>query len=480
MTALAERPAKKPAPVTSLETAEAAKKKVLIADDDDSIRELLVSLLKSEGYETYECKRGSEVLRTVPRLEPDLMILDLRMPDTDGIEIIRRLNEQDARVPTLLMTAYGTSKAAIEATQLGAYDYLTKPFDLEDVLRTVHRYFEYAQLSAEVRKLRALEAGRDPADRIIGNSPQMQHIYKEIGKVANSDANVLIMGETGTGKELVGETIHAFSNYRNGPLVKVNLTALPETLVESELFGHEKGSFTGAIAQHKGKFEMAHKGTIFLDEIGDMTLNTQRKLLRVLQDKQFERVGGSVPVTVDCRAVAATNKNLTEEVQAGRFREDLYYRLNVITLHMPALRDRKEDVPLLVEHFLTKFRYQPGSPPARISEEAMEALLKYDWPGNVRQLEHTVERAVIVARGGIVTSQHLTLDAASELAIIDINQKLQANQSLPDVLAEAERLMLERALERTGGNHFHAAKLLGIDIAHLEKRLDDHGLTNQS
>jgi two-component system response regulator AtoC len=455
------------------------KKKILIADDDDAIRQLLVTVLRESGYETFECKRGGEVLRTVPRLEPDLMLLDLRMPDNDGIEIMRRLNEQDSSVPVLVMTAYGTSRAAIEATQLGAYDYITKPFDLDEVLHTVRRYFEYERLSSEVRKLRALEAGRDPLDRFVGNSPQMQHIYKEIGKVAGSDANVLVMGETGTGKELVGETVHAFSNYRNGPLVKVNLTALPETLVESELFGHEKGSFTGAIAQHKGKFEMAHKGTIFLDEIGDMTLSTQRKLLRVLQDKQFERVGGSVSVKVDCRVVAATNKNLSEEVAAGRFREDLYYRLNVITILMPPLRERKEDIPLLVEHFLTKYRYQPASPPSRISEEAMAALVDYNWPGNVRQLEHTVERAVIVARGGIVTSQHLNLEAAGEVAIIDINQKLQANESLPEVVREVEQLMLTRALERAAGNRFHAAKLLGIDIASFEQKLEAYSLSGQ-
>lgn len=452
------------------------KKKILVADDDDAIRQLLVTVLREEGYETFEAKRGSEVLRTVPSLEPDLLLLDLRMPDSDGLEIMRRLNEQETRVPVLVMTAYGTSRAAIEATQLGAYDYITKPFDLDEVLHTVRRYFEYERLSSEVRKLRALEARRDPSDRIIGNSPQMQQIYKEIGKVAASDASVLIMGETGTGKELVCETIHAFSNYRSGPLVKVNLTALPETLVESELFGHEKGSFTGAIAQHKGKFEMAHKGTIFLDEIGDMTLSTQRKLLRVLQDKQFERVGGNVPVKVDCRVIAATNKNLAEEVAAGRFREDLYYRLNVITIYMPPLRERKEDIPLLVEHFLNKFRYQPGSPPARISEEAMQALIEYDWPGNVRQLEHTIERAVIVARGGIITSQHLNLEAAAELAIVDINQKLQANQTLAEIVADVERLALNRALERTNNNRYHAARLLGIDIATLEKKLDEHGL----
>jgi two-component system response regulator AtoC len=327
-----------------------------------------------------------------------------------------------------------------------------------------------------VLKLRALEARRDPSDRIIGNSPEMQHIYKEIGKVAASDANVLVIGETGTGKELIAETIHAFSNYRNGPLIKVNLTALPESLVESELFGHEKGSFTGADRQHKGKFEMAHKGTIFLDEIGDMTLSTQRKLLRVLQEKQFDRVGGSQPVTVDCRVIAATNKNLTDEVKAGRFREDLYYRLNVILLHTPQLRDRKEDIPLLVEHFLTTFRYAPDSPPARISEEAMQALLDYDWPGNVRQLEHTIERAVIVARGGIITSQHLNLESGTDLSIIDLNQKLQLGESLHEVVSEVERKLLSGAMERTSGNRYAAAKLLGIDIALLDRKLEEQGV----
>jgi two-component system response regulator AtoC len=468
---------KRPARRSAAPEDSAPKKKILVADDDDAIRELLSGVLQNEGYATYESKRGSEVLRIVPQLEPDLMILDLRMPDLDGIQIMRRLNEIGTHVPVILMTAYGTSKAAIEATQLGAEDYVTKPFDLDEVLHTVRQVLRVEELSNEVLKLRALADGRDPSDRIVGNSPQMQRIYKEIGKVAASNANVLVMGETGTGKELVGETIHLFSNYRNGPLVKVNLTALPETLVESELFGHEKGSFTGADRQRKGKFEMAHKGTIFLDEIGDMTLSTQRKLLRVLQDRKFDRVGGSETVTVDCRVVAATNKNLAEEVGAQRFREDLFYRLNVITIYMPPLRERKEDIPLLVEHFISKFRYQPGAPPARIHEEAMEALLEYDWPGNVRQLEHTIERAVIVARGGVITSTHLNLDAATELAIIDINQKLQNNQSLPEVVAEVERLMLMRAMERASGNRYHGAKLLGIDIALLEKKLDEHGLT---
>jgi len=309
-----------------------ASRKILVADDDASIRSLLVTLLSGENYEVSEAKSGNEVMRAVPEVRPNLVLLDLRMPDLDGIEILRRLQAQDEKVPVLMLTAYGTASSAIEAMKLGAWDYVTKPFELDDVLLRVQRVFEHQTLALEVRKLRDQLGGRELNERMIGNSPKMHQIYKTIGMIAQSDASVLITGETGAGKEVVADTIHAHSNYRSGPLVKVNLTALPETLVESELFGHEKGSFTGAVTQRKGRFEMAHKGTIFLDEIGDMTLTTQRKLLRVLQDKQFERVGGSTSVKVDCRIIAATNRNLKEEVDAGRFREDLYYRLNVVTI----------------------------------------------------------------------------------------------------------------------------------------------------
>ncbi len=451
-------------------------KSILVADDDDAIRSLLVELLNGEGYQVSEVKSGSEVLRAVAKLRPDLLILDLRMPDLDGIDIMRRLRAQDETVPVLMLTAYGTASSAIEATKLGAYDYVTKPFEQEELLLPVSRLFEYLALASEVRTLRDKLGGRDLSERMIGNNVKMQEIYKTIGRIAQSHATVLVTGETGAGKEVVADTIHAHSEYRDGPLVKVNLTALPETLVESELFGHEKGSFTGAVAQRKGRFEIAHKGTIFLDEIGDMSLSTQRKLLHVLQDKQFERVGGSSPVKVDCRVIAATNRNLKDEVDAGRFREDLYYRLNVVTLYVPPLRERKDDIPLLVEHFLTKFRYTHSSPPARISEEAMDVLITHDWPGNVRQLEHTVERAVIMARGGIITSQHLSLDDAEELSFIDINQKLQRGESLPEVLAETERKMLQKALDRTNGNRHAAARMLGIDVATLEQKVSEHGI----
>ena len=456
-----------------------ARKRILIADDDQAIRNLLKDFLGGEGYETTEARSGKEVLQAAAAASPDLMLLDLRMPDSDGMEVMRRLKERDVAVPVVLMTAYGTSSSAIQAMQLGAFDYITKPFELEDVLLTVQRFFEHDQLASEVRKLRGQLEGRDLTERIIGNTPAMQAVYKMVGRVAQTDATVLVTGETGTGKELVAEVLHLYSSYRDGPLVKVNCAALPETLLESELFGHEKGSFTGAIAQHKGRFEMAHKGTIFLDEIGEMTLATQKKLLRVLQEKEFERVGGTVPVKVDCRVVAATNKNLGHEVKQGTFREDLFYRLNVIAIFMPPLRERKDDIPLLVEHFLNKYRYTPGSPPARISDGAIEILFEHSWPGNVRELEHAIQRAVVMSQGSVITREHLHLDPAKELGVINLDQKLQQGQDLAQVMAGIEGYLLSRALERNRGNRHQAAKLLGLDLETFDRKLGEHGLSGQ-
>ncbi len=455
------------------------KKRVLVADDDADIRSMLVELLRGEGYDTLQAKSGNEVLRLVPVEEPDLLLMDLRMPEQDGIQIMKRLAAQDINVSnTIMMTAFGTSSAAIEAMHLGAYDYITKPFDLDKVLFTIKRYFEQERLSRELVRTQGEKKGL--SERIVGNTPQMQQVYKLIGQVAGSDANVLIMGETGAGKESVAEMLHQYSSYSKGDLVKVNLTALPATLMESELFGHEKGSFTGADRQRIGRFEMAHKGTIFLDEIGDMALPLQAKLLRVLQEREIERVGSSQTIKVDVRVIAATNKDLKAEVEAGRFREDLYQRLAVITIHVPPLRDRKEDIPLLVEHFLQKHRFTNSSPPARISDEAIQRLIQHDWPGNVRELEHTVQRAVVLSRGAVVTPEHLLLDADREVAIIDLNQKLSAGDSLADVVAEVEQRMIQRALLRSDGNRHSAAKLLGIDIALLERKLAEHGLEKPS
>jgi two-component system response regulator AtoC len=451
-------------------------RRILVADDDKPIRDLLKEVLSSEGYAVVEASSGREVLQLVSQAPPDLMLLDLRLPDSDGMEVMRRLKERDLAVPTIVITAFGTSSAAIQAIQLGAYDYITKPFELDDVLLTIQRFFEHERLASEVRKLRGQLEGRAVTERIIGNAPAMQAVYKMIGRVAQTNATVLVTGETGTGKELVAEVIHLYSPYRDGPLVKVNCAALPETLLESELFGHEKGSFTGAVAQHKGRFELAHKGTIFLDEIGEMTLGTQKKLLRVLQEREFERVGGTTPVKVDVRVIAATNRNLRHEVEQGRFREDLFYRLNVITIHMPPLRERKEDIPLLVEHFLNKYRYTASAPPARISEAAMALLLEHDWPGNVRELEHAVQRAVVLSQGGVITREHLNLDPAKELGTINLDQKLLEGQSLAQIMAGIEAYLLSRALDRHRGNRHQAAHLLGLDLAAFERKLAEHGL----
>src|SRR5579885_2243639 len=448
-----------------------SRKRILIADDDAAIRGLLKEFLGNEGFETVEARSGKEVLQAASAAEPDLMLLDLRMPDWDGMEVMRRLKERDLSIPVVLMTAYGTSSSAIQAIQLGAFDYLTKPFELDDVLLTVQRFFQHERLASEVRKLRGQLEGRDLTDRIIGNTPAMQGVYKMIGRVAHTDATVLIMGETGTGKELVAEVIHLFSAYRDGPLVKVNCAALPETLLESELFGHEKGSFTGAVAQHKGRFELAHKGTIFLDEIGEMSLGTQKKLLRVLQEKEFERVGGTVPVKVDVRVVAATNKNLREEVLAGRFREDLFYRLNVIAVHMPPLRERRDDIPALVAHFLDKHRFSPTTPPARISEDAMAVLERYDWPGNVRELENIIERAVVMSRGGVITTQHIVFANELNRYVLDVDQKVRQKTPLEDILREVEREALRAALRQSDQDQTRAASLLGLSDAQMARRL---------
>ncbi|HZQ97613.1 MAG TPA: sigma-54 dependent transcriptional regulator [Chloroflexota bacterium] len=450
--------------------------KILVADDDASIRTLLSDLLKGEGYDVSEAKSGAEVLAAVGRPDrPDLILMDVRMPEMTGMEVLRRLRDNKAGVGVLVMTAYGTSNLAIQSIQLGAYDYITKPFDLDEVLHAVRRYFEHHTLQGEVQSLRRQLGARDPAEKMVGRSPVMLEVYKTVGRVAGSDATVLITGETGTGKELVAEIIHQNSPYRQGQLVKVACATLPETLLESELFGHEKGSFTSAYQQRKGRFELADKGSIFLDEMGEMSLSTQKKLLRVLQEREFERVGGTQTIHVDCRVIAATNKNLAEEVAKGTFREDLYYRLNVIAIHMPPLRQREGDIPLLVEHFLDKYRFTPQHPPAKISEEALEMLEAHDWPGNVRELENTIERAVILARGGVITREHLRLvnriEPRGGRLSVDLGQLLDEKRGIDDMLAEVERRLLAEAMHRSSNQIEAAAALLGLTPAALEKRL---------
>src|SRR5437773_2325756 len=388
-----------------------AQRTILVADDDASIRSLLKQLLSDEGYSVVEATTGTEVVEKVKDTNPDLVIMDVRMPELDGIEALSKLKVSSPKTSVLIMTAFGSSNNAIRAMELGAFDYITKPFELDKISHTVKRVIEYRDLTSEVQVLRDEISSLVQTERIVGNSPPMQEVYKTVGKVAKADATVLITGESGTGKELVAEALHFNSNRRSGPMIKVSCAALPETLLETELFGHEKGSFTGAMTMRKGRFEIADKGTIFLDEIGEMTLGTQTKLLRILQEHEFERIGSNTPIKVDIRVIAATNRDLAEEVDRNRFREDLYYRLNVIHIHMPPLRDRKEDIPALVEHFLAKYRWSADAIPTTITEEALARLVAYDWPGNVRELENAVERAVVLSRGQPITVDQLPFDS---------------------------------------------------------------------
>jgi len=462
--------------------AQSRQQRILIGDDEPDIRSLLRDLLESEGFTVLEARNGNEALSLLAdggeeRL--DLALLDVRMPELDGIQILQRMQEQGIDVPVIIMTAFAASSIAIKAIQLGAFDYITKPFeDVEDVLINVNRVLEYQRLTKEVRKWRDMVEKPNPEDRIIGSSAPMLEIFKTIGRVARTPATVLVTGETGTGKELMAETIHLSSDRRSGPLVKVNCAALPETLLESELFGHEKGAFTGAIQQHKGRFEAAHRGTIFLDEIGEMTLGTQKKLLRVLQEREFERVGGTVPVKVDVRVIAATNKNLQDEVAAGRFREDLYYRLNVIAIHMPPLRDRKEDIPALVVHFLDKHRYSPTSPPARISEDALQMLQRYAWPGNVRELENIIERAVVLSQGGLITSHHIIFSNELNRYLLDIDQKVRQNVPLAEILRDVESAAIRSALRFNEQDTGRAAAALGLSESDFLQRAEQLGLVH--
>src|SRR5436309_456416 len=384
-----------------------AQRTILVADDDASIRSLLKQLLSDEGYSVVEATTGTEVVEKVKDTNPDLVIMDVRMPELDGIEALSKLKVSSPKTSVLIMTAFGSSNNAIRAMELGAFDYITKPFELDKISHTVKRVIEYRDLTSEVQVLRDEISSLVQTERIVGNSAAMQEVYKTIGKVAKADATVLITGESGTGKELVAEALHYNSNRRSGPIVKVTCAAIHETSLEAELFGHEKGSFTGAQAQRRGRFELADKGTIFLDEIGEMSLPMQTKLLRVLQERKIERVGSSLAIKVDIRIIVATNKDLQRQVEQQKFRDDLFYRLNVINIHMPPLRERKEDIPALVEHFLAKHRYSATAQPAAISEEALRRLMEYEWPGNVPELENVIERAVVLSRGQIITSREL-------------------------------------------------------------------------
>ena len=449
---------------------------LLIGDDEHETLAMLSDLLSGEGFTITTAANGLEALRLLTEGDerPDIALLDIKMPDLAGTDILQRMLEQGIDTPVILMTQDPSASLTIRAMQMGAADYITKPFDnLDDVRLTVQRVLRHERLRREVKHVELPTS--DPKERMVGTDSKMLDIYKTIGQVARTPATVLVTGETGTGKELMAEAIHNASR-RSGPLVKVNCAALPETLLESELFGHEKGSFTSAIAQHKGRFETADKGTIFLDEVGEMSLGTQKKLLRVLQEREFERVGGNEPIKVDVRVIAATNKNLRDEVLAGHFRDDLFFRLNVIAIHMPPLRERKDDIPSLVGHFLNKFRYTPASPAAHIGEGAMDKLKEHSWPGNVRELENIIQRAVVLSRGGLITEDQIVFQNELTRYVLDVEQRVRAGTSLGEMLNELRREALQAALRLNGYDHAQAAHQLGMPLKDFDKAAQEYDL----
>ena len=437
--------------------------RILIVDDEKNIRRTLRMVLEGEGYEVREAETGEEALRLAGEALPDVVLLDVRLPGMDGHATLEKLRDKvGPEVAVIMISGHATIADAVQATKTGAFDFLEKPIDRERLLVSVRNALEHRTLQSRVQEL---ESRLDASTEMLGESPPMQRIFKEIQKVAPTKGRVLITGESGTGKELIARAIHRLSPRAKGPFVKVNCAAIPSELIESELFGHEKGAFTGAIRRKKGRFELAQEGTLFLDEIGDIPPATQVLLLRFLQDHCFERVGGELTIEADVRVVAATNKDLYREVQEGRFRDDLYYRLNVITIHLPPLRERKEDIPALSQHFLEKYNLKEHKRILRFSADAMQTLMDFDWPGNVRQLENAVSHAVILAQGEDIRRRHLPrfLKEGSE-------------EALPTSLAETERLLILRVLKEVGWNKHEAARRLRVSRSTLYSKIRRYGL----
>ncbi|RLB91718.1 MAG: hypothetical protein DRH50_10655, partial [Deltaproteobacteria bacterium] len=386
------------------------KGKILVVEDDEGMRIFVASALKKRGYTVSEAETGEGALEKIKEEPFDLIIMDVRLPGISGIEALDKIKEIDPQAIILIMTAYGKREMALEAIKKGAYDYFSKPFQIEEMEVIINRSLEKRRLEEEIRRLRRELARDHGASGLVFAGPQMERIYEVVGRVSPTDSTVLITGESGTGKELVADLIHNQSKRRDMPFIKLNCVAIPEGLLESELFGHEKGAFTGAYARRQGKFELAHKGTLFLDEIGDMSPPTQAKILRVLQEREFERVGGGKTIKVDVRIIAATNKDLKKKVAGGAFREDLYYRLNVVNIHLPPLRERRGDIPILAAHFLELKNMRTGRKIKDFSSDALDILINYPWPGNVRELKNTVERAVILTEGNIIDSTCLFME----------------------------------------------------------------------
>jgi two-component system nitrogen regulation response regulator GlnG len=465
---------------------------ILIVDDEDNLRWVLDKGLRQAGYEVTSVKDGAAAVRAVEAQPFDLVFLDIRMPGMDGLSALARMRELRADACVVVMTAHGTMETAIQAMQRGAYDYLTKPFDLDEVLLLAERALEAGRLTQEVARLRTgLQEVRE-FSALIGRHPRMQEVYKTIGRIAGTDVTVLLRGESGTGKELVARAVHHYSRRAGRPFVAVSCAAIPGTLLESEMFGHERGAFTDAKERRLGKFELAHGGTLYLDEIGDMPLELQTKLLRALQERTIERLGGHESIRVDVRVLAATNRDLEAAMREGKFREDLFYRLNVVALSLPPLRERRRDIPLLVEHFLAKYATELGE--RGVAPDALDRLVGHAWPGNVRELENVVQRAMVMATSGVVLPEHLPIGPVSAAASVAVDASLEdiierkliecvrglrehASANLYDLMIGlVEKPLLRAVLRETGGNQVRAAQILGINRNTLRKKLTEHGI----
>ncbi len=478
--------------------------KLLLIDDETDVQYSFQRIFDSPEIELSTASSGEEGLRLVPKLKPDLVLMDIRMGGMNGLETLRRIRQIDPKLLVILMTAYGTTQTAIEAMKLGAYDYLLKPFDVLKLKEIVGNALKAANDMRQVVSYQPLLESEDYELGIVGRSEAMQQVFKLIGQVAGTDATALITGESGTGKELVARAIYHHSNRSAKPFLAVNCAAIPEQLLESELFGHERGAFTGATLQRIGKFEQCNAGTIFLDEIGDMTPATQTKILRVLQSGTFERVGGNAPIKVDVRIIAATNKPLEEAVAARQFREDLFYRLNVVRIHIPPLRERREDVRLLVNYFLKKIAREQQSAPKSISASVIKALEQYHWPGNVRELENVIRRGLVVAKGDAILSSDLPPEIGGQTSSGTIAAPSAASAAAPGetavgdvvqlarklfqwarkdpklkIIPAVERELVIQSLKESNGNQVQAARLLGITRATLRKRIEKFGIQRE-
>lgn len=443
-----------------------AKARILVVDDEEDIRNLLSDRLQMYGYEVFTASYGAEALEKVDEMSPELVLLDILLPDINGIEVLSRIKREHPETLVIMITAYGSVQRAVEAMKQGAYDFIEKPFNPDLIRIKVGKAVERQSLMRENEYLRSELKGK--YDEIIGKSQKMMEVLRAIERVAPSDSTVLITGEAGTGKELVARALHRNSPRSSKPFVVVNCPAIQPTLIESEIFGHEKGAFTGATARKIGKMEKADGGTLFLDEVGDISYEVQAKLLRAIQEKEFERVGGTKPIKVDVRFIAATNQDLDEAVQEGRFRKDLFYRLNVVNIHLPPLRERKEDIPLLAEHFL---RHHSAGRRIQISDEAMELLVNYHWPGNVRELQNYIERAILFTDSDVIRPEHLPQEIKSNSPSASALENLIKPGT---TLKEMEKALILKTLEEVQGNRTKAAKLLGISLRGLQYKLKEY------